>query len=90
MSGGRERGADEGGLADARLALDEHCVATALGELSQQPVEQRKLVDTAGQHAGRGYRMHGMKRTSCASAEQAERFRTLIRRMLISAIGLIV
>ena len=35
MTGGRERAADEGGLADARLALDEHGVATALGELFQ-------------------------------------------------------
>jgi hypothetical protein len=35
VDGARESGADEGGLADARLALDEHGVATALGEISQ-------------------------------------------------------
>ncbi len=33
--GGRERGADEGGLADAGLALDEQGVAAASGEISQ-------------------------------------------------------
>ena len=32
---GRERGAKKGGLAYSRLALDEHSVATALGEVSQ-------------------------------------------------------
>ena len=79
MSDGRERAADEGGLSDSRLALDEHGVATALGKVPQYPIEQRKLVLAPGQHAGRGYRMHVTKRTSCASIEQAERFRTLIR-----------
>jgi hypothetical protein len=34
VSGGRGRGADEGSLADAGLAPDEHCVTAALGELS--------------------------------------------------------
>ena len=32
--GGREGGADQGGLADPRFALDEHGVATASGEIS--------------------------------------------------------
>ena len=33
--GGRQRRTDQRGLTDARLALDEHGVATASGELSQ-------------------------------------------------------
>jgi hypothetical protein len=33
--GGRERGVDQGGLANPGLALDEHGVATASGEISQ-------------------------------------------------------
>ena len=33
LGGGRERAADEGGLADARLTLDEHRVATAPGKI---------------------------------------------------------
>src|ERR1700733_7773066 len=33
LGGGRERTADEGGLADARLTLDEHRVATAPGKI---------------------------------------------------------
>jgi hypothetical protein len=70
---------DEGGLADARLDPDQPCVTVAPGEVAYWPVEQRKLVDATRQHDGRGYRMHGMKRTNCASDEQAERFRTLIR-----------
>jgi hypothetical protein len=45
---------------------------------SPQPLEQRKLVNTSGQHARRGYRMHGTKRASCVSTEQAQRFRTVL------------
>ena len=63
VRGGRERGADQGGFSDSGLALNEHGVAAAPGEISQQPVEQRKLVSTSSQHAGRDYRRHEIKRT---------------------------
>jgi hypothetical protein len=59
----RERGANQGGLSDPGFALDQHDAAAAPGEVSQQPVEQRKLVSASSQHAGRGYRMHEVKRS---------------------------
>ena len=37
--------------------------AAAPGEVSQEPIEQRKLVGASSQHAGRGYRMHEIKRS---------------------------
>ena len=57
----RHRRPHQRGLADARLALDEHRTAAPPGHLLYQPGQQRHLAIAADQRTGRGHRVHGDK-----------------------------